>query len=109
MTGPSSQHGPATDRACPGERPGQGSAPQNPGAARRTATVSLPAAARTLGIRLSDARDLAEAGQFPCQVIRTEDRYRVPFGTLVRVLRSQLRPGSGSGPWPTDSDKSSQP
>lgn len=109
MTGPSSQHGPAMDRACPGDRPGQGWAPPKPGATRPTATISLPAAARTLGIRLSDAHDLAEAGQFPCQVIRTEDDYRVPFGALVRVLRSRLHPGSGSGPWPPHSDKSSQP
>jgi hypothetical protein len=109
MTGPSSQHGPATDHACPGERPGQRSAPQKPGTTRLTATVSLPAAARTLGIPVSDTRDLAEAGRFPCQVIRTEGGCRVPFGALVRVLRIRLRLGSGSGSWPPDSDKSSLP
>ena len=38
-------------------------------------------------------------------MIRTEDGYRVPFGALVRVLRSRLRLASGSGPWPPRSEQ----
>lgn len=107
MNGSRSQHRRAPDRACPGEPPGQGLAPQSPGATRPTATARLLASARPLGT--FGARDLDEAGQFPCQVIRTEDGYRVPFGALVRVLRSRLGLGSSSGPWPPDSHENSQP
>jgi hypothetical protein len=52
------------------------------------ATVGLATAARLLGLSRATALALAEDEQFPCNVIKTTTGFRVPFASLVRVLRS---------------------
>jgi hypothetical protein len=52
------------------------------------ATVGLATAARMLGLSPAAALALAEGEQFPCNVIKTTAGYRVPFASLMRVLRS---------------------
>jgi hypothetical protein len=54
------------------------------------ATVGLMTAARALGVSPDEAGDLAERGEFPCEVIEAGDGYRVSFAVLLQVL--------GSGP-----------
>ena len=73
------------------------------------ATVSLRTAARVLGISPSDAEELAEAEEFPCGVVQSADGYRVPFRSLLRVLRSQVRPVAGPRPWPRNNDEKDRP
>jgi hypothetical protein len=60
------------------------------------ATVSLQTAAHALSISPADAQRLAEAGAFPCDVVRSGGGYRIPFRALLHVLRSS--PGTGPGP-----------
>jgi len=50
------------------------------------ATVALATAARALGISPHDACDLAERGEFPCQVVKSGGGYRVPFAALLGLL-----------------------
>lgn len=73
------------------------------------ATVSLRTAARVLGISSSEAQALAEADAFPCGVIQRPDGYRVPFGVLLRVLRSRARSVSGPRSRPHDGDEKGMP
>lgn len=65
-----------------GDEPGLGRSPAT------AATVGLATAARVLGLSPATALALAEHEQFPCSVIKTTAGFRVPFGSLLRVLRS---------------------
>lgn len=73
------------------------------------ATVSLQTAARVLSISPSGAHELAEADEFPCGVVQGPDGYRMPFESLLRVLRSHARSLSGPRSRPHDSDEKGMP
>lgn len=63
-----------------------------------TATVSLPTAARMVGLMPDQACDLAASGAFPCSVIATVHGYRVPFAALMHHLKSRRsRPADDEG------------
>jgi hypothetical protein len=49
-------------------------------------TVDLMTAARAFGIGRTVAYTLAQAGQFPCRVLRAGGRYVVARGDLLRSL-----------------------
>lgn len=68
------------------------------GSPATAATVRLATAARALGISQAAAEDLAERGEFACNVIKTSDGYRVPFAALLRLLRSGCGEHTGPGP-----------
>ena len=53
---------------------------------RAAPTVDLMTAARALGLGRTKAYDLARRQQFPCQVIRIGDTYRVPTPGLLELL-----------------------
>ncbi len=53
------------------------------------AVVDLVTAGRALGIGRSKAYELAQAGQFPCRVIRVGHNYRVPTAELLHILGMQ--------------------
>jgi hypothetical protein len=69
-------------------RPGQQASPGYQGTTAPAATVGLMTAAHVLGISRSDARTLAQRGEFPCSVVWVGEDYRVPFTALLRLLRS---------------------
>jgi hypothetical protein len=48
--------------------------------------VDLMTAARALGIGRTKAYQLAQAGQFPCRIIRVGTNYNVPTADLLRLL-----------------------
>jgi hypothetical protein len=48
--------------------------------------VDLMTAARALGIGRTKAYQLAQAGQFPCRVIRVGTGYHIPTADLLHVL-----------------------
>lgn len=50
------------------------------------AVVSVPVAARALGLGRNKAYELVKAGQFPCAVLRLGHTYRVPTAELLRIL-----------------------
>ncbi len=53
---------------------------------RARATVDLMTAACALGLGRTKAYDLARHEEFPCQVIRIGDTYRVPTAGLLELL-----------------------
>ena len=50
------------------------------------ATVSIPEAARLLGIGRTTAYELASRGEFPVPVLRVGRQFRVPLAGMARVL-----------------------
>ncbi len=71
-----------------------------------SATVGLATAALALGINPATAEAIAEHDEFPCQVIRTNDGYRVPFAALLPLLRSRSDRSAGQTPGPGHPDGS---
>ena len=68
------------------------------GSPATAATVRLATAAHALGISQAAAHELADRGEFPCNVIQTSDGYCVPFAALLRLLRSGRGKHTGPGP-----------
>jgi len=53
---------------------------------RTSATVDLMTAARARGLGRTKAYELARRDQFPCQVIRIGETYRIPTPGLLELL-----------------------
>ncbi|MHB1431398.1 MAG: helix-turn-helix domain-containing protein [Streptosporangiaceae bacterium] len=49
-------------------------------------SVDLTTAAKAFGIGRTKAYELAQAGEFPCRVIRVGLKYRVPRSALLEAL-----------------------
>ena len=49
-------------------------------------SVDLVTAARAFGLGRTKAFELAQAGEFPCKVIRVGIKYRVPRSSLLDAL-----------------------
>lgn len=49
-------------------------------------SVDLTTAAKAFGVGRTKAYELAQAGQFPCRVIRVGLKYRVPRSALLEAL-----------------------
>jgi hypothetical protein len=53
---------------------------------RLPAVVSVPVAARALGLGRNKAYELVKNDQFPCAVLCIGNTYRVPTADLLRIL-----------------------
>lgn len=52
-------------------------------------TITVSEAARRLGISRQHAHDLIRRGQFPIHLIRVGGRWRVPTGSLMRLVEAK--------------------
>jgi hypothetical protein len=58
------------------------------------AIIDIVTAARALGLGRTKAYELARRGEFPCQLFRIGDTYRVPTAALLKLLEM---PETGPG------------
>ena len=49
-------------------------------------SVDIVTAGRAFGLGRTKAHELARTGEFPCQVLRVGERYRVPRHSLLQAL-----------------------
>ncbi|MEV6927046.1 hypothetical protein AB0M46_21435 [Dactylosporangium sp. NPDC051485] len=104
-TTPSSKHT-ATPTPSPA---GTGDEPWTGDRIRALGVVTdLPTAARVFGLGRALAYQLARDGQFPVQVLRVGNRYRVPVAAILAALHLPAAP-AGSSPSATNTEPSTPP
>ncbi len=59
-------------------------------------SVKLVVAGRAFGLGRTKAFELAQAGEFPCRVLRVGNRYRVPRSALLEALGIDPRAATGA-------------